>query len=227
MREMNGTQPTENVLWLFSRVFMAPLSVFVYGVEVFFKAVQEAQRAAHQGIEALVSAPAGWNPVPESPAVQAVSGDSEMHFTSDSSDTSKIQAIGKEDKTLNTEISNCCNDRNLHDDLLKLVRFKILFVKRDYEYAFPEQEELVPDNMDGSAFTAWKIAQFIQDLHRGDTPVPRKWLETNYPPRNFREDCKDDRRHQCLTGLPHEDKKYLRVFYQVLDRYPRERFKYE
>ena len=27
--------------------------------------------------------------------------------------------------------------------MLKLVRYKILFVKRDYEYAFPEQEELI------------------------------------------------------------------------------------
>src|SRR5271165_6051323 len=36
-------------------------------------------------------------------------------------------------------------DKNLNGDTLKLVRFKILFVKRDYE-----------DNIDGQAFTAWR-----------------------------------------------------------------------
>ena len=27
--------------------------------------------------------------------------------------------------------------------------------------------------------------------------------------------------------MPEEDKKYLRVFFEILDRYPREKFKYE
>jgi hypothetical protein len=30
-----------------------------------------------------------------------------------------------------------------------------------------------------------------------------------------------------LTGLPDEDKKYLRIYFEVMDRYPREKFKYE
>jgi hypothetical protein len=30
-----------------------------------------------------------------------------------------------------------------------------------------------------------------------------------------------------LKGLPEEDKKYLRVYFEVLERYPREKFKYE
>ena len=33
------------------------------------------------------------------------------------------------------------SDKDLNDDQLKLVRYKILFVKRDYETAFPEREE--------------------------------------------------------------------------------------
>ncbi|HEX8632647.1 MAG TPA: hypothetical protein VF703_00695, partial [Pyrinomonadaceae bacterium] len=45
-------------------------------------------------------------------------------------------------------------DRDLRDDMLKLVRYKVLFVKREYEHAFPEQEDLVSENMDGAAFTA-------------------------------------------------------------------------
>lgn len=110
-------------------------------------------------------------------------------------------------------------DRELNDDTLKLVRFKILFVKREYEHAFPEQEELVSDNIDGTAFTAWKVAEFIQSLGRREVPAPRKWLEKKYPAGYVEEGL--------LTGLPEDDKKYLRVYYEVLERYKREKFRYE
>lgn len=111
-------------------------------------------------------------------------------------------------------------DKDLRDDLLKLVRYKILFVRREYEVAFPEQEDIVSDNMDGDAFSAWKVAEFIQDLHRGEMPIPARWDEQSYPPSEFR-------KGNYLTGIPHEDKKYLRVYFQVLERFPREKFKYE
>src|SRR5262245_54700700 len=111
-------------------------------------------------------------------------------------------------------------DKDLRDDMLKLVRFKILFVRREYEYTFPEREDLVPDNMDESSFSAWKTAEFIQELGRKETKVPEKWVSKSYPPDKYREGA-------YLKGLPDEDKKYLRVYYEVLDRYPREKFKYE
>jgi hypothetical protein len=85
-------------------------------------------------------------------------------------------------------------DTNLRDDTLKLVRYKVLFVKREHEKAFPEEEDLVSENMDDSAFAAWKVAEFIQ----------------NHP-----------------NQIAEDDKKYLRIHYQVLERYPREKFKYE
>jgi hypothetical protein len=111
-------------------------------------------------------------------------------------------------------------NKDLHDDMLKLVRYKILFVKREYEHAFPEREDLVAENMDGLAFTAWKVAEFIQELGRGDTPVPKRWQDKNYPAAEY---VRDGR----LLGLHEGDKKYLRVYYEVLERYPREKFKHE
>jgi len=125
--------------------------------------------------------------------------------------------------------ANCSpgQEKDLHDDMLKLVRYKVLFVRREYEVAFPEQEDLVSDNMDGSAFTAWKIAEFIQNLGTKDsasvpashTRVPQKWIDKRYAEEYWKDGY--------LTGIPHEDKKYLRVYYEVLERYPREKFKYE
>jgi len=121
-------------------------------------------------------------------------------------------------------------DKNLHDDMLKLVRYKILFVKRNYEHAFPEQEDLVYDNIDGNSFTAWKVAEFIQELAKvkaEKTPegqarvgfrVPGNWK--HYPGRKYVF-------NGYLTGFPHEDKKYLRVYYEVLERFPREKFRHD
>ena len=127
-------------------------------------------------------------------------------------------------------------DKNLHDDMLKLVRYKILFVKRSYEHAFPEQEDLVYDNMDGNSFTAWKVAEFIQELAkvtsanspderaRIGVPVPGNWK--NYPEKEHILKA-GDRENRYLTGFPHEDKKYLRVYYEVLERFPREKFRHD
>jgi len=116
-------------------------------------------------------------------------------------------------------------DKDLRDDMLKLVRYKILFVRREYEVSFPEQEDIVSENMDGDAFAAWKVAEFIQDLVKGETRVPQKWADKQYP-QGFIKPA-GDFRNGTLTGLPPEDKKYLRVYYEVLERYPREKFKYE
>ncbi len=73
--------------------------------------------------------------------------------------------------------------------------------------------------MDGASFTAWKVAEFIQNLANMDTELPPKWK--NYPASQYAFGGK------YLTGLDPDDKKYLRVYYEVLERYPREKFKFE
>jgi hypothetical protein len=108
-------------------------------------------------------------------------------------------------------------DRDLNDDTLKLVRYKILFVKRDSENAFGEQEELVSGNMDASAFTARKIEEFLQKMQAGEVDALGKLKDYDA---KYRQDGK-------LIGLDKADKKYLRVFYEVLERYPREKLKCE
>ena len=117
-------------------------------------------------------------------------------------------------------------DKDLSGDTLKLVRYKILFVKRDYEHAFPEQEALVSDNLDGASFATCKVAEFIQSLRTKEISVPDHWID--YPPRDRDKSgnplYRDDK---TLYGFPEEDKQYLRVYYEVLGRYPREKLKYE
>jgi hypothetical protein len=197
----------------FSQMLKLPIEAFVFSMEMLLKTIQGIQKITYQGIDATISE------IVQPPSDRS---GSESGPTSDVPDG----AIGDSAETMHPttqEEERKMADKDLRDDMLKLVRYKILFVKRDYEHAFKEEEELVSDNTDAAAYTAWKIAHFIQRLSKDkDIEVPRSWED--YPEEQFVE-IRDNRR--WLTGFKEDDKKYLRVFYEVLERYPRERFKYE
>ena len=205
-----------NMIRYFNQMLKLPISAFVFSVEMFVKTIQGIQKITYHGIDMM-------SEVSVDTSRDATPG--EDYVTGFASDSDIIGNVGIHQWT-NQQEERRMAERDLHDDMLKLVRYKILFVKRDFEYAFPEQEELVADNMDGAGYTAWKVAEFIQNL--GKTPIPDKWLDKKYP----RDASKDvpanpPKSHPTIDRLDEEDKKYLRVYYEVLDRYPRERFKYE
>jgi hypothetical protein len=202
------------MIQFFGEMLKLPFEAFVFSMEMLVRTIQGIQKIAYQGIDAMVSEivqPLGDRPGSESGPTSVVPNGA----IEDSAET-MAQTTQQGERNM--------ADRDLRDDMLKLVRYKILFVKRDYEHAFPEEEELVPDNTDAAAYTAWKIAHFIQRLKDDkDIKVPKGW-EDYAEIQKYIEAKGNDR---ILTGFPEDDKKYLRVFYEVLDRYPRERFKYE
>jgi hypothetical protein len=220
------------MLQLFSQMLKLPVRIFVYSMEMFVKTMQGLQEMAYESIDMMADG------VAHVPGDTLDSRSGLTHETTASGSTQTPgDALGGEgglthettglmtsgtigDRVITTHKERQIMDKDMHDDMLKLVRYKVLFVRREYELAFREKEDLVSDNMDGSAFTAWKTAEFIQELGREELPVPPKWRVKNYPPAEFVKDGK-------LIGLPDEDKKYLRVYYEVLERYPREEFKYE
>ena len=227
------------LIWLAGKMMMAPLMALAYGLDLLNEAVHEAGVLVRRGIEI------GMGPNVENVeqlnqetvrtdlASQAAMKQPSIEVSRESSEekndfqqeiaqqaNAKVEVrYEKESKDMNYE-SGIRRDRDLQDDMLKLVRYKILFVRRDFEHAFPEREDLVYDSMDGSAFAAWKVAEFIQELQKGETSVPAKWVARGYPEAQYV-------RNGQLIGLDDEDKKYLRVYYEVLERYVREKFYYE
>jgi hypothetical protein len=210
---------------LFGQMMMLPFTAFIQSMELFIKTIQGMQRATEEGMDVMAGGMAqASGPAPDNQSDPAVS-------TTGAASGGELDDIS----TTNLKEESNMDDRDLSNDKkLKLVRYKILFIKRDYEVAFPEIEELVSDSMDDTAYTAWKVAEFIQRL--GDTPVPSKWgaakdwhnghneaAKPKYPPSNDPE-FKDGR--WVIRRLPENDKKYLRVYFEVLDRYDREEFKY-
>ena len=221
---MNEDQGSKSVVRVFGQLLMLPIAALVYGMDMFIKTMQEMQRVTNQGMQVV----AGPGTGPASPAMENAA-EIQTNFKNTYSTADGRQ--NEEEKLLSYDNTNGNQlDKNLKDDMLKLVRYKILFVKREYEYAFREQEDLVYDNIDGNAFTAWKVAEFIQELAkvkdektaegraRVGIRAPHKWK--HYPGEKYTFEG-------YLTGFPPEDKKYLRVFYQVLERYQREKFRHD
>ena len=104
------------------------------------------------------------------------------------------------------------------EDILKLVRYKIVFLKRDYEVAFPEEEELVAYGTSAADWAGTKVARFICDLNETLTKqFPREWEGKNYPPRDS-----NGRYH-----IPRDDERYVKVYFEVLQRWDREDADYE
>ncbi len=188
-----------------------PMAAITYSMEMFARTLQGLQRIADQSIDVVLNGTSQiLGGLPSSAPDSSIAAN----------EVDTIKAIATPDDTPSKE-ERRMPDTNLNDDMLKLVRYKILFVKRDYEHAFGEVEELVKENTTATAYAGWKIAEFIQHLDERNTPLPKKWKEKDYP---------SEAKHKSgdwLLGLPDGDKKYLRVFFEVLDRYVREKLEYE
>src|SRR5688572_26987 len=130
------------MVWLMGQMFIIPIRTFVYGMEMFVDTMRAFQSASDRGLQVI----AGGQPLDDgypaadrstaSPQTQQVDAPPVSIFNTDG-DTAP--PAPKEKRFM---------DKDLRDDTLKLVRYKILFVKRDYEHAFAEQEALVSDNLD-------------------------------------------------------------------------------
>ncbi len=203
-QRMNEDQSSAGIVRVFGQLMTLPISAFIYGIDMLIKTMQQMQRVTNQGLGAVV----GPEPVPVRQPENHDGNDLRAANSLIDHSTADRTTI-EEEKLLMYDNNNHSNglDKNLRDDMLKLVRYKILFVKREFEYAFPEQEDLVYDNMDGNAFTAWKVAEFIQELAkvkdektaegraRVGIRIPHKWKHYPRPEDRYTFDG-------YLTGFP-------------------------
>jgi len=96
------------------------------------------------------------------------------------------------DADIGREETRAMPDTNLADDMVKLVRFTIVSIKRDEEKILKRDEEIFDDNMTDDAFATWVISKYGES-----------------------------------RGMSSDDRKYLRVSYEVLGRWPKQDRKYE
>lgn len=217
--QKSGKEQPNNFVWFLGKMMRLPLTAFAFSLEMFVKTFNEIQRVADDGVELFTGGRETGQIQDRQPKIGNFVSQPTVKEQRDAPTTEQAMT-DKNIANASSEHNRQVTDRDLRDDLLKLVRYKVLFVKREYEHAFAQQEVLIAENLDAAAFTVWKAAEFIQRLAKGKTEVPEKWRARNYPPPEYRAGS-------ILKGLPAEDKKYLRVFYQVVERFPREKFKFE
>jgi hypoxanthine phosphoribosyltransferase len=228
---------------ILSQMMKLPVTAFVYSMEMLVRTLQGVQKLADQGLDAIFGDPSSssgdgsgagsdlTNNAMGSGITQTLGAapGSRSNLTSDTA-TSLTSGTGGERVETTLKEARTMRDTDLSDHKkLKLVRYKILFIKRKYEVAFPEQEELIADDITDTGYTAWKVAQFIQSLKR--TPVPLQWGggdeekdKPKYPPDPWYDPKKGE---WMINTLPEDDKKFLRVYFEVLERYQREKLHYE
>lgn len=233
-----NSQSSGNLLWMLSQFLMVPVATFVYGMEMLLKTMQGMQQVTNHGMEVMVGPNAFPGRTKEAGAPDRPATDSHNNTK-----TGNPGMTIKEDKKLNdnNSMQNYCKPDQKDGKCLVLWRYKVLFIKRDFEHAFPEQEDLIPDDV--TDITAWKIAEFVQQMGRCEVPVPKKWIDKRYPdPARYwkintcsstvdpTKEAVDEALKKgekiWLIGLPEDDKKFLRLYAQQLASYTRQDPKY-
>jgi hypothetical protein len=100
---------------------------------------------------------------------------------------------------------------NLEDEMVKLVAYTIVSVRRDAERVMPEGEGtiIVTDSMNGDAFTSWMIARYVQKRLATIAKEP------------------DSEERERLDRDLEEVRRYLRIYFVVSYRWPREPLRFE
>lgn len=182
-----------------SQMLKLPVTAFVVAMEIIARAMREFEKTFDQSVDVVLSGAA--QTLANTPGSEA---DPKDEAGPKDNDPNTSQETGeKEERRM--------PDQDLSGDDLKLVRYKILFVKRQHEVAFPEQEALVNYKTTGADFAGLKIADFMGEAEKG------KYKLDDYPK---------------LKGVAKEtdggwtfkddDKKNVKIFFEVIARYPKE-----
>lgn len=100
---------------------------------------------------------------------------------------------------------------SLEDDTVKLVAYSIVSLRRGHERILDggEGSVIVTDRMTGKEFMSWIVAKYLQQ-------------EVDVPGQPGKKQRRGDPKL-----LPAEELKYLRVYYVVSNRWPREPLEFE
>jgi hypothetical protein len=116
------------------------------------------------------------------------------------------------------------NDQDLSGEDVKVVQYRIIFTKRDYEATLYEHEETVAYPTNGGSFGALMISRFMGDLAKNGRKLPEIWQdsvdELKYPPCDLISDGK-------YFGIPYDDQKYITFLYKVMGRVDRQEKEYD
>ncbi len=196
-----------------SQMFKLPLAAFVASIEIITIAMRELQKTFDQSVDVMVSETA------EALANFSIGGhESEIDPGNSAGDGVMTDRSNPAAETTHEEDGNM-PDQDLGGENLKVVRYRILFTKRDFEVTLEEAEDdVVNYPTDPASYGGLKVAQFFRKVAQGKIGLPQKWREKNYPQKNA-----PDRGWK----IPEEDERYVTFIYEVVRQVEREEAEYD
>jgi hypothetical protein len=204
------------VIRFFSQVLKFPVAAVAAGFEIAARIVRDVQQTFDRSVDAFAAGVAQSlvDPDTDTPTKAA---DVDQVGSQNGIDNSGPAAL--------TEGGNMedCDGRNqdLSGDDLKVVRYRIIFTKRDYETDLqPDREETINYPTNGGSYGGLKVAEFMKRVADKDVPRPDVWKQNCYPENA---DPKNDKNWE----FPADDLRYVTFLYEVIRRVEREEKEYD
>ncbi|HSM51577.1 MAG TPA: hypothetical protein VLA75_09265 [Thermoanaerobaculia bacterium] len=165
-REPSWTDAAAGPPWasLAQGMFQLPVTLMTYGIEIVTATLRGAFRLAEDSMAGMAGAAAEAG----STARSAVHREERQTGAREARDP----IDRKEDRQM--------ADTNLADENVKLVRYTIVFVKRDQEEILEQDEILVTDDLTPEGFASWRIAVYFQGDHEPIDHADKKYLRVCY-----------------------------------------------
>jgi hypothetical protein len=107
-----------------------------------------------------------------------------------------VQNYGKEQRM---------RDQDLGGDDLKVIRYRIIYTKRDHEAFLEDGDTLIDYRTTAADYGGLLICSFMEKVAKGEIKLPAKVGKT----------------------ISQEDRRYVRITLEVVDRFPRESGEYD
>jgi hypothetical protein len=155
-----------------------PFRLFGLSMELLNRFTQIAAEAANQSVTPVaVAAGLGMPAAPPAPCNQ------------------NVQNYGKEQRM---------RDQDLGGDDLKVIRYRIIYTKRDHEAFLEDGDTLIDYRTTAADYGGLLICSFMEKVAKGQIQLPAK-----------------------VGKISEEDRRYVRITLEVVDRFPRESGDYD
>src|SRR5258707_6813185 len=196
----------------FGQIMKLPMAALVSGMEMLAQTMREIQKSFETNIDVMSTGLAQTlNDMSDGTGVaRAASTERSGGISGDDADTTQ-RIIDEEE--------NDMADQDLSGEDLKVVRYRIIFTKRDFEAVLDEAEEEVVDYpTDGGSLGGLKVAHFMGRVRDEKGNLPAEGKGKGYPVKNP---------PKRGWKIPPEDERYIAFIYEVIRRVERQEANYE
>jgi hypothetical protein len=214
------------VIQFFSQMLKFPIAAVAAGFEIMARVMRDMQQTFDRNVDVVADGMA------QSLMDQALDTGTQSQGAGDAGEVAARNGIDESDPTTQKAGGNMGDwdtpDQDLGGEDLKVVRYRIIFTKRDFEDDLKKGEETVNYPTNGGSFGGLKVAEFINELRLEGKPLPSTWITGCYPWKSYRDENDppnaDPRKYY---GIPPEDHRYITFLYEVLRHVEREEKEYD